>query len=161
MKDYLIKSDSLRMNLELLSFSNNSLSKIDFDKLVYSPKHKFASLKELDFHKNRITKFSISPDFFIELKCINCCYNKFSKSEFPSDSKILVLLSGNLFLTDIDRCKSYYKVLEKQLSDYSISLTYLTISYLPNEFCDEYLQKIIIKDNILLNLRKLDLSYNK
>ena len=160
MKNYIVKSDSLRMNLELLSFSNNSLSKIDLESIVFSPKHKFSSLKELDFHKNRITKFTIMTDLFLELKCINCCYNKFSKSDFAANDKILALLSGNLFLTNINKCKEYYTQLQKQLNDRNQSLTHLTISYLPNEFGKEYLEKIIISDNILINLRKLDLSYN-
>ena len=160
MKNYIVKSDSLRMNLELLSFSNNSLSKIDLESIVFSPKHKFSSLKELDFHKNRITKFTIMTDLFLELKCINCCYNKFSKSDFAANDKILALLSGNLFLTNINKCKEYYTQLQKQLNDRNQSLTHLTISYLPNEFGKDYLEKIIISDNILINLRKLDLSYN-
>ena len=160
MKNYIVKSDSLRMNLELLSFSNNSLSKIDLESIVFSPKHKFSSLKELDFHKNRITKFTIMTDLFLELKCINCCYNKFSKSDFATNDKILALLSGNLFLTNINKCKEYYTQLQKQLNDRNQSLTHLTISYLPNEFGKDYLEKIIISDNILINLRKLDLSYN-
>ena len=159
MKNYIFKSDYLRNNLELLSFSNNSLSRISLDSL-FSTRKKFISLKELDFHKNRISKFSINYDNFNELKCINCCYNKFSKSEFGGDDKILALLSGNLFLTELKKCQEYYKKLEKQLSDYNISLPHLAISYLPNDFGKSYLEKIIINNNILINLRKLDLSYN-
>ena len=159
MKDYIFKSEYLRNNLELLSFSNNSLSRINLEAL-FSSRKKFLSLKELDFHKNRISKFSINYDNFSELKCINCCYNKFSKSEFGSDGKILALLSGNLFLTEIKKCQEYYKILKKQLNDFNISLPHLTISYLPNEFSKKYLEEIVINNNILINLRKLDLSYN-
>ena len=157
MENYIIKSESLRNNLELLSFSNNSLSNIDME---FSSRYKFHALKELDFHKNRINKFKFEPNCFFQLKCINCCYNKFSKSEFEANNDILSLLSGNLFLTDLNKCKNYYTKIEKQLNDYNISLSHLTLSYLPNDFGKEYLERIIINNNILICLKKLDLSHN-
>ena len=159
MSSYIVKSDSMRRNLLLLSFSNNCITNVDLESLV-SFKHTFYSLKELDFHKNRITKFSINPECFSELKTINCCFNKFSRSFFNGYNHIITLLSGNLFLSDIDICQDYYGKLSKQLSEYKISLTHLSLSYLPNEFCNKYLSNIIINDNILISLKKLDLSYN-
>lgn len=160
MKNYIVKSDSLRRNLVLLSFSNNKISKVDLESLVHHPRQSFISLKELDFHKNKICKFSINEDLFLELKIINCCYNKFSKNYFSGYKNILSLLSGNLFLTDIDCCQKYYNSLCKQLNEKIISLTQLSLSYLPNEFCGKFISSIIISDNILLSLKKLDLSYN-
>jgi hypothetical protein len=133
---------------------------VDLESLVYSTKHNFFSLKELDFHKNKLNKISINPEYFIELKTINCCYNKFSRAYLTSCKNLLVLFAGNLFLTDINVCQDYYNKLNKQLNDYKISLTSLTISYLPNEFCSKYLSTIIINDNILISLKKIDLSYN-
>jgi hypothetical protein len=159
MTSYIIKSDSMRRNLLLLSFSNNCITSVDLESLVRS-KQRFYSLKELDFHKNRINKFTINPEFFPELKTINCCYNKFSSSSFNGYNDILTLLSGNLFLTNINICKNYYGKLSKQLNEYKISLTYLSLSYLPSNFCDNYLSNIIINDNILISLKKIDLSYN-
>lgn len=70
MKNYIVKSDSLRRNLVLLSFSNNKISKVDLESLVHHPKQSFISLKELDFHKNKICKFSINEDLFLELKLL-------------------------------------------------------------------------------------------
>ena len=160
MNTYIIKSDSLKRNLVLLSFSNNSISKVDLESLVHHPKQSFLSLKELDFHKNKLTKFNINQEYFMELKTINCCYNKFSRSYFNSCKNILALLSGNLFLTDINICQDYYNKLNKQLNEYKINLTSLSISYLPNEFCGNYLSNIFINDNILISLKKIDLSYN-
>ena len=164
MKNYIINSTSLRNNIEFLSFSNNSLSKIDLNNLIYSPKHKFSALKELDFHKNRITLFYFNPDYFPVLKVINCCHNKFSRNNFLCIDKIISLLSGNLFLTEQTKCKEYYTKLEKQLNaqvkEDEIFLQNLTISYLPNDFGKKYLEDIIINNNILINLRKLNLSYN-
>jgi hypothetical protein len=160
MKNYIVKSDSLRRNLVLLSFSNNKISKVDLESLVHHPKQSFISLKELDFHKNKICKFSINEDLFLELKIINCCYNKFSKNYFSGYKNILSLLSGNLFLTDLECCQKYYNSLCNQLNAKTISLTQLSLSYLPNEFCGKFISTIIINDNILLSLKKLDLSYN-
>jgi hypothetical protein len=160
MKNYIVKSDSLRRNLILLSFNNNKISKVDLESLVHHPKQSFISLKEFDFHKNKICKFSINEDLFLELKIINCCYNKFSKNYFSGYKNILSLLSGNLFLTDLECCQKYYNSLCNQLNAKTISLTQLSLSYLPNEFCGKFISTIIINDNILLSLKKLDLSYN-
>ncbi len=159
MNSYIIKSDSMRRNLLLLSFSNNCITNVDLESLVRS-KQRFYSLKELDFHKNRINKFTINSENFPELRTINCCYNKFSSSSFYGCNDILTLLSGNLYLTNFKVCKNYYSKLSKQLNEYKISLTHLSISYLPNGFCDNYLSNIIINDNILMSLKKIDLSYN-
>ena len=159
MNSYIIKSDSMRRNLLLLSFSNNCITNVDLESLVRS-KQRFYSLKELDFHKNRINKFIINSENFPELRTINCCYNKFSSSSFYGCNDILTLLSGNLYLTNFKVCKNYYSKLSKQLNEYKISLTHLSISYLPNGFCDNYLSNIIINDNILMSLKKIDLSYN-
>ena len=160
MSSYIVKSESMRRNLVLLSFSNNSISIVDLDSIIRHPKHNFLSLKALDFHKNRITKFKFSQEHFMELKSINCCYNKFSRSDFNDCKNILALLSGNLFLTDINICKNYYNKLSKQLNEYKISLANLTLSFLPSKFCNYYLSNIIINDYILVSLKKLDLSYN-
>ena len=159
MNSYIIKSDSMLRNLVLLSFSNNCISKVDLENMVKS-NQSFCSLRELDFHKNRINKFTIVPDNFPELKIINCCYNKFARSYFNGYKKILAFLSGNLFLTDINVCQDYYNKLGKQLNEYKISLTYLNLSYLPSEFGKDYFSNIIINDNILISLKKIDLSYN-
>ena len=159
MGSYVLKSDSLLKNLTLLSFSNNSISKVDLDSTLNS-RQKFYSLRELDFHKNKITKFNINLENFVELKTINCCYNKFSRSYFNSCKNILAQLSGNLFLTDKIICQEYFNKLNKQLNEYKILLTYLSISYLPRDFCNDYLSNIIINDNILIGLKKIDLSHN-
>ena len=160
MKNYIINSSSLKSNLEFLSFSNNNLTNIDLANLVCSAKNKFKSLKELDFHKNRITDFTISTENFLELNCINCCYNNFSKLQFDINGKIISLLSGNIFLTDLKKCQNYYDILGKKLKDDNIFFIHLTISYLPFEYGKNYFENIIIKNNTAKNLKKLDLSYN-
>ena len=160
MSNYLVKSDAIRKNLQVLSFSNNNLSNVDFTQLVYQPKQSFYALKELDFQKNKIYKFNISPEFFVELKCINCCSNCFTKSNFEQYNNILTFLSGNIFLSQLNLAKNYFSNLEKNLKNFNISLSYLNLSYIPKILSNDYLSNLVINDLILINLKKLDLSHN-
>ena len=159
MKNYLISSEQLKKNLEYLSFSNNCLSRISLDKL-FPARKKFTSLKELDFHKNKIFQFTISSDNFIDLQCINCCNNKFTYSPFGENKDVIALMSGNLFLRGEKNSLKYFNLLAEQLTDKKISLSNLTISFLPFDYRDKYLEKLVINNNILFNLKKLNLSSN-
>ena len=160
MENYLVKSEHIRKNLQYLSFSDNYLSNINLNQIVYLPKHSFLSLKELDFKNNKIFQFMIDPNYFPDLKCINCCYNYLTKNSFEQYEKILTLLSGNIFLSQKQSAENYFKNLSRKLNTYTITLTYLNLSYIPKEISNDYLNNIIINDSILINLRKLDLSYN-
>ena len=158
--DYLIKSSSIRNNLEYLSFANNNLSYIDFTQMVTSQKTSFLSLNTLDFSKNRIYKFNIPLEFFSELKCINCCFNSFTKDYFNSYQNIIVFQGGSIYLSNINSAKKYYNNLGTKLNTYQINLSYLNLSYIPSILSNEYLSNLKINDNILLGLKKIDLSYN-
>ena len=160
MSNYLVKSDSIRKNLQILSFGNNNLSNIDITQLVYQPKQSFYSLKELNFEKNKIFKFNILPEFFVELKCINCCYNCFTKSYFEQYENILTLLSGNIYLSKLNLSQKYFSNLEKKLNTPNYSLSYLNLSFIPKKLSNEYISNLVINDSILINLKKLDLSHN-
>jgi hypothetical protein len=160
MENYLVKSEHIRKNLQYLSFSDNYLSNINLNQIVYLPKHSFLSLKELDFKNNKIFQFMIDPNYFPDLKCINCCYNYLTKNSFEQYEKILTLLSGNIFLSQKQSAENYFKNLSLKLNTYTITLTYLNLSYIPKEISNDYMNNIIINDSILINLRKLDLSYN-
>ena len=158
--NYFLKSEHIRKNLQFLSFKDNYLSNINLSQLVYQPKQSFLSLKELDFQNNKIFQFSLEPEFFPELKCINCCYNNLTRNSMEQYPDILTLLCGNIFLSQKNLSESYFSSLAKKLNEYTISLTYLNLSFIPETFSNDYLKKIIISDSILINLRKLDLSYN-
>ena len=160
MENYLVKSEHIRKNLQYLSFSDNYLSNINLNQIVYLPKHSFLSLKELDFKNNKIFQFMIDPNYFPDLKCINCCYNYLTKNNFEQYEDILTLLSGNIFLSQKQSAENYFTNLSRKLNTYTITLTYLNLSYIPKEISNDYLNNIIINDSILINLRKLDLSYN-
>ena len=158
--EYLLKNDTLRKNLQILSFEDNNLSKIDFNQMMFTSKQSFPSLKELDLQKNKIYKFSINPEFFPSLKIINMCYNNFTSSCFNEYKNILVLLSGNIFLMDNVLCGNYYSELEKKFNIALPSINNLCLSYAPKTFSQNYISNVKIGNSILINLLYLDLSYN-
>ena len=158
--NYLVKSEHIRKKLQYLSFSDNYLSQINLSQIVYQPKHSFLSLKELDFQNNKIYQFSMEPDYFPELKSINCCNNNLTRNSFEQFEKILTLSCGNIFLSQKNLAEKYFSSLAKKLNTYTISLTYLNLSFIPKILSDNYIKDIIINDSILINLKKLDLSYN-
>ena len=160
MSDYLVKSDSIRKNLKILSFEDNNLSKIDLNQMIFTSKQSFYSLKELNFQKNKIYKFSLNPEFFPSLKVINLCYNNFTNSSFNEYKNILVLLSGNIFLMDNVLCANYYSELEKKLNKFNPTIKNLSLSYVPKAFSQNYISNIKIGDSLLINLIYLDLSFN-
>ena len=155
MYNYLDKSESIRVNLQVLSFSNNNLTNIELE-----PRHKFHSLKELNFEKNKIYKFNIATEYFGELKIINCCSNCFSKSYFDRYNNILTLLSGNIYLTDIKMAENYFFNLQKKINSSTIPINYLNISFIPKILSYDYLSNMIINESIIIKLKKLDLSHN-
>lgn len=158
--NYLKKSNAIRNNLEYLSFANNNLTYVDFNQMITSQKTSFMALKNLNFKKNQIYKFNIPYEYFSDLKCINSCFNSFTRDNFTSNPNILVLQGGNPFLTNINLAKKYYADLGKKLNTYQINLNYLNLSYLPSSLSHDYLSDLKINDTILLGLKKIDLSYN-
>lgn len=160
MTNYLVKSNSIRKNLQILSFDHNNLKSVDLSQIVYQAKQSFYSLKELSFEKNKLYRFSISPEFFVELKCINCCNNCFSNSNFDQYTNILTLLSGNIYLTKENLATKYFTSLKEKLSNSFYSLSYLNLSYIPKILKNNYFSNLVINDAILINLKRLDLSHN-
>ena len=102
----LSKNKNILQNLELLSFAGNNLTRIEFQFL--SPKIRFQSLKELNFKKNKITKFIFVPEIFPKIQFINCCKNHLNKSYLSTYKKLTSLESANGFLFQPKLCKKYY-----------------------------------------------------
>ena len=162
-QDYLLKSQSIRDNLEVLSFANNNIGKVDFKQITSINNELFRALKVLDFRKNKLTKFNISKLNFPSLVVINLCDNNFNKEYFNKIeyNNIVILQSGNNFLMDKQFREEYYNRLNKTISFGTSPISYLNISYLPGKFSKEYLSNLNISPSLLINLRKLVLSYNK
>ena len=72
----------------------------------------------------------------------------------------MTLLCGNVFLSQKNLSETYFSSLAKKLNEYTISLTYLNLSLIPKILSNDYIKKIIISNPIIINLKKLDLSYN-
>jgi len=162
MSNYLIKNKNIRNSLKILSFANNEITKADFDMLFNSPKEIFSELKQIDLHKNRLYKLNFNPEHFPELKFINCSRNNFDHFYYKNLKNIIVMQSANDFLCDKELYTEYYTNLEQILNDNnSFPINYLNISYLPSIYSNKYLSELNIVNNISINLKKLDLSYNK
>ena len=160
--NYLIKNKNIRNNLKILSFANNNITKVDFDELINNKKEIFRELKQLDLHKNKIYKLNFNPEYFPELRFINCCRNNFDHFCFQNIEHIIIMQSANDFLFDKELYTEYYTKLEKILNNSnSYPVKYLNISYLPAIDSNKYLSDLIITNSISINLKKLDLSYNK
>ncbi len=102
-----------------------------------------------------------NPENFSQLKLINCCYNNFNRSYFSDIKDILGLESANGFLMDPKLSQNYYLNLQKKLTDQdSYPMKFLCINYIPTVSSKPYLEKLKINENIIINLKKLDLSFN-
>ena len=158
--DYLKKSASIRNTLEHLSFSKNSLSLINLTEMI-NQKTSFYALKSLDFSNNSIYKISIPLEYFTELKSINCSNNNLSRDYFSTYKDIIVLQSGNIFLSNKKYSKMYFDELSQKLNQFNnIKLSYLNLSYIPHIISSEYFSNLKINDTILLGLKKINFSYN-
>ena len=162
--NYLIKAPKLLNSLELLSLSSNNISKIDFSHHLVSRKHAFHSLKSLILNKNDLYKIIINLEYFPELKLIDCCHNNLAINyfkEFDKNNNIIILQSGNFFLTDEELGMEYYTNLKNKLINMNnYSFTSLNISYLTSKCSQTFFKELNINYSLLIKLKKLILSYN-
>ena len=155
----LIGIDEVRNNLTHLSFENNLISIVDFGQFLFLPK-KMHKLKEMNFEKNRIYKFSHNPELTPSLKVINMSVNSFGKSYFTQfkKEKILLFLGNNIYLTNPNNNKQYYDILKYQLEHFNYNLDYLTFNGMFTKNSCHLLHDIHIHKSIQISVRKLDLS---
>jgi len=157
----ILPNKQLLMNLELLSFAKNYLSKIDLSYI--NNKYFFNSLTELNFSKNKIYSFTFNKNNYNKLTYINCCYNNLNRSYVGKIPTILGLEGANLFLLNDELFNKYYTSLKEKLTSDKIKfnkISYLNISYIPRIKSLEYFKDFRLNESIILNLKKLDLSYN-
>ena len=162
---YILKSPKLLNSLELLSLSNNNISKIDFNPYLSLPKHTCRTLKALYLDKNKIYKIIINKEYFPELKLIDCCNNNLANNYFEEIDKkynnIIILQSANFFLLEEELCEEYYTNLKNKLNNMNkLSLAKLNLSYLPTVFGQSFFKELNINYSLLIKLKKLNLSYN-
>ena len=161
LKEYLLKSQSIRDNLEVLSFASNNIGKLDFTQIILN-KEIFRALKEMDFRKNKLTMFHFKKSFFPSLTFINLCDNHFNRERFDEFNDIIILESGNNYLMDKIFREEYYNRLNNIISnDNAFPINYLNFSYLPATMSKIYISELKISPSILGNLKELILSNNK
>ena len=161
LNNIILSNKSILHNLELLSFANNNITTVDLSAIP--SRYVFLSLLELNFNKNKIYKFIYNKDNFKKLKFINCCNNNLNRSYLSDIKKIIGLESGNIFLLDSELSDNYYaKLREKLISNEKVpyKMSYLNITYLPIIKAINYFNDFNINENIMIRLKKLDLSFN-
>ncbi len=155
----LVLSDEIRNNLEYISFAQNNITKVDLNQFIYQQKHTFYEIREFNFRKNNIFKFSFVPEFFPELRVINCCFNNFSRPIFSQlNDKILVLLNNNIYLSDNNLRNDYFYKLNNQISKFDYPSKFLSFNSLFSKSYNK-LNEISISGNIMIAIKILDLSY--
>ena len=162
--NFLVKSQDILNNLEILSLSYNDISNIDFNKYLSAPKNNFNSLHTLILRNNEIYKIIIDINCFPNLKILDCCNNNLATNYFKDldiNNNIIILQSGNLFLIDDVLSEQYYNQLKNKLENINdSSIINLSLSFIPTIYSFSFFDKIKINHSLLINLKTLNLSYN-
>ena len=163
--NFLLKSQDLLNNLEILSFAYNNISNIDFNHYLSTSKNVFNSLNTLVLRNNEIYRIFLDINYFPELKLLDVCNNNLTSNYFNelgnTNNNIIILQSGNFFLMDDFLCEQYYNNLQNKLSNINnCSLKNLFLSYIPTIYSSSFFNKLKINHALLINLQTLNLSYN-
>ena len=163
--NFLLKSQDLLNNLEILSFAYNNISNIDFNRCLSTSKNVFNSLNTLVLRNNEIYRIFLDINYFPELKLLDVCNNNLTSNYFNelnnTNNNIIILQSGNFFLMDDVFCEQYYNNLQNKLSNINnCSLKNLFLSYIPTIYSSSFFNKLKINHALLINLQTLNLSYN-
>ena len=155
LKGILANNKNILQNLEYLSFAGNNLTRVDL--AILPPKIQFITLS------NKIYKFIYNPENFPNLKFINCCKNNLNKSYLSDMKNLGSLESGNGFLFEPELCVKYFNKLKERLAEKENNIflsKYLNISFMPKVHTLKYFDNFIINEKVIINLTKLDLSFN-
>ena len=161
LKGILANNKNILQNLEYLSFAGNNLTRVDLS--ILPPKIQFITLSKMNFQKNKIYKFIYNPENFPNLKFINCCKNNLNKSYLSDMKNLGSLESGNGFLFEPELCVKYFNKLKERLAEKENNIflsKYLNISFMPKVHTLKYFDNFIINEKVIINLTKLDLSFN-
>lgn len=156
--NFIVNCKEITNNLTYLSFTDNYITAVDLSQYYTL---KLPKLKELDFRKNKIFKFSINPEACPNIKLINLAYNNLNKSctQLLKKEKTIVLANNNIYLTTIENIDTYYQRIKYQLASFNYGMNYLSLSGLFNINTKGNILSIDIHSNIQISVTKLDLSY--
>ena len=163
--NFLLKSQDLLNNLEILSFAYNDISNIDFNHYLSAPKNIFNSLNTLILRNNEIYRIVMDVDYFPKLKLLDCCNNNLTTNYFTeldnTNNNIIILQSGNFFLMDEVLCEQYYNNLKNKFKNINgYSLRNISLSYIPKIYGSTFFCDLKINHALLINLQTLNLNYN-
>lgn len=155
----IIKEESLRENIEYLSFAKNNLTSIDLCKYV-NQNNPIPNIKKMDFHDNKIFSFNYNPEYFPKLKYLNFCNNNFASPLLDTidKKKLIYQTNGNLYLIDNDYNRQYFERLKYQLENFIFDWDCLNLSGMINIDKNEFLE-IPINKGVQFSIKKLNLSY--
>ena len=131
----LIHNEEIKNSLEYISFANNYINKVDFNQFIFQVKNTFYEIREMNFQKNNIYKFSFSPEFLR-----NDYFNKLNNQITNFDYGVKFLSFNSLF------SKAFNKINEISISENMIiAIKILDLSYcsLTNEMLFEFFRKNI------------------
>lgn len=157
----LIFSTILGKTLKILSFADNCLTSVDFQKIII-PNNALESLEELNLSNNRLYVFKCVYQYFPRLQLVNLIDNHFSNiTDLSLPKKIvpLVLTNRNFYLSSKTNMSKYYDSLKEILPDLKYRLQYMNFSGLFNRFNNQNILNLVLSPVSYLTLTHLDLSY--
>ena len=160
--DFLSEKVQILESLQTISFSGNNITRVEINK----NECKFKALQYLDFSKNNIFQFPTSNlNKLPEIKVLDLTDNNFSNhmffEEVKKQSKFIVLLNNNMFLTNnTQNSELYRKYISEILPKFKYKIKKLNLTFLyDNEESLKQLIELRISPMVKISLIKLDLSY--
>jgi hypothetical protein len=160
--DFLSEKVQILESLQAISFSGNNITRVEINK----NECKFKALQYLDFSKNNIFQFPTSNlNKLPEIKVLDLTDNNFSNhmffEEVKKQSKFIVLLNNNMFLTNnTQNSELYRKYISEILPKFKYKIKKLNLTFLyDNEESLKQLIELRISPMVKISLIKLDLSY--
>lgn len=153
----------LGKTLKILSFSDNCLTNVDFQRKINIPKNALESLEELNLSNNRLYVFKIIYTNFPHLQLVNLIDNHFSNitdlSIPKKNATPLVLTNRNFYLSSKTNMTNYFEMLKELLPNLKYRLQYMNFSGLFNRFNNQSILNLTLSPVSYLTLINLDLSY--
>jgi hypothetical protein len=163
---YLAEKPHFVENLQNISLIGNDITIVDMQYLI-DKKIEFKKLEVLDFSKNNIFDF-VSDNFHVlkNLKILDLTNNNLTNYNFFKDVKnnkninCILLLSGNMFLTNNkNNTNIYTNYLQSNLKNNNIKIKKLNLSFLfEKETIPDFLN-LKLSPIVKISLTKLNLSY--
>mgnify|MGYP002855482812 FL=1 len=163
---YLSEKPKLLESLQIMSFSGNEISSVNFESLI-EKKCNFKSLEVLDFSKNNIFEFAISNFKLLQnIKILDLTDNNLTNYTFfeniksQKNIKCILFLCNNLFLTNNkNNTHKYITYINDKLGKYNSKIKKINLSFMYDKTSKPILLKLKLSPMIKISLIKLNLAY--